>query len=79
MGYDTGIDIGIDMLSNGVGIIVVVAVIIILGFSVLLSNVLDVLADVIICCVSDSDVDVLTDMNVIVLTAPSEQGSIPSC
>ena len=37
--------------------IVVAAVVIVLGFSVLIPYVLDALADVIICCVSDVGVD----------------------
>ena len=84
MKSDTGIDVltavmvGVDMLCD-VEIGVVVAVVIALGFLVIISYVSDVLAGVIICCVSDSDVDVLTDMNVIVLTAPAEEEVIPSC
>ena len=71
MRSDTGIGVGVDMLCD-VEIGVVVAVVIALGFLVIISYVLDVLAGVIICCVSDSGVDVLTDMNVIVLTTTSE-------
>ena len=82
---DTGIDVltdemvGVDM-PGGVDIVVVVAVVIALEFSVLISYVLDVLTGVMICCVSDIGVDVLTDMNMIFLTAPAEEGAIlPSC
>ena len=68
----TGVMVDDDVL-NDVGIIVATTVVIALEFSVLISYVLDVVAGVIICCVSDIGVDVLTDMNVIFLKAPSEE------
>ena len=84
MRSDTGIDVltgemvGVDML-HGVKIVVVVAVVMVLEFSVLIAYVSDVLTGVIICCVSDIGVDVLTDMNIVFLTAPIEERAIPSC
>ena len=65
--------------GDGCEIVVVAAVVIALEFSVLISYVLDVVTGVMICCVSDIGVDVLTDMNIIFLTAPAEEGAIPSC
>ena len=73
-----GVMVDGDML-NDVDIVVASTVVIALEFSVLISYVLDVVAGVIICRVSDVGVDVLTDMNMIFLTAPAEEGAIPSC
>ena len=72
----TGVVVDVGVLGD-VDIIVEAVVVIVLEFSLLISYVLDVLAGVMICCVSDIGVDVLTDMNVISLTAPSE-GAMPS-
>ena len=73
----TGVMVDVDMMG-GVEIIVVAAVVIVLKFSALIVYVLDVLAGAIICCTSDIGVVVLTDTNVIFLTAPSEE-AMPSC
>ena len=76
---DTGIAVltdDVEML-DGVEIIVVGAVVITLEFEVLISCVLDV-AGVIISCVFDIGVDVLTDTNVFFLIIPAEE-AMPSC
>ena len=75
---DTGIAVLTDAMVDvemldGVEIIVVGAVVITLEFEVLISYVLDVVADVMICCESNIGVGVLTDMNGIFLPAPSEE------
>ena len=72
-------DTGIDVLTGVmVDVDMLAAVVTDLEFSVLISDVLDVVAGVIICCVTDIGVGVLTDINMFFLTTPSE-GAIPSC
>ena len=73
----TGVMVDVDMMG-GVETIVVTAVVTFLKFSALIAYALDVMAGAIICCTSDIGVVVLTDTNVIFLTAPSEE-AMPSC
>ena len=70
----TGVMVDGDMLADVDIIVEAVVVADDLEFLVLISYVVDVVAGVMICCVG---FDVLTDMNVISLTAPSKE-AMPS-